>query len=215
MFRERSDRFSLCVHGCDHTEGEFASTERRRLDTQLHLATQRMSTHKQNTGLPYDEVMVFPQGKFSSTAVGLLKRHNYLAAVNSSAVPMDVGEAHGLTLADFLAPVISKYGGFPLFVRRYPREIVDVAFDLFLGKPALLVEHHGYFKNGYNQIQEFVAQINSLSSDLQWTSLGELIKNTYLQRKIGKDTIECKIFANDQIICNSDFTSKQYIIRKR
>ena len=121
MFRERSDRFSLCLHGCDHTEGEFASTEPRRLNTQLHLATQRMRAHEQRTGLSYDEVMVFPQGKFSTASLALLKCHNYLAAVNSSAVPMDLGEAHGLTIADFLAPAISKYGDFPLFVRRYPQ----------------------------------------------------------------------------------------------
>jgi hypothetical protein len=173
-----------------------------------------MRAHEQSTGLPYDEVMVFPQGKFSSIAPELLKRHHYLAAVNSSAIPIDLGEAHGLTIADFLAPVISKYGGFPLFMRRYPREIVDFAFDLFLGKPALFVEHHSYFKNGYNHIQEFLTKINSLSSYLQWTSLGELIKNTYLQRKICNDKIECKIFANSQVIYNSDFISKQYIIWK-
>ena len=83
VFRERSDRFSICLHGCDHTEGEFASTEVRRLNTQLHLATQRMRAHEQSTGLPYAEVMVFPQGKFSAASLELLKCHNYLAAVNS------------------------------------------------------------------------------------------------------------------------------------
>jgi len=214
MFRERADRFSICLHGCNHTEGEFASTELRRLNMQLHLATQRMRAHEQSTGLPCDEVMVFPQGKFSAASLELLKCHNYLAAVNSSAIPMDLGEAHGLTIADFLAPAISKYGDFPLFVRRYPGTVADFAFDLFLGKPALLVEHHTYFKNGYDKIQECVTQINSLSTNLQWTNLEDLIRNTYLQRTISKDKIECKIFANYQIICNQDIIEKQYIIRK-
>ena len=214
VFRERSDRFSICLHGCNHTEGEFASTEVRRLNTQLHLGTQRMRAHEQRTGLPYAEVMVFPQGKFSATSLELLKCHNYLAAVNSSAIPMDLGEAHGLTIADFLAPAISKYGDFPLFVRRYPGTVADFAFDLFLGKPALLVEHHNYFKNGYDKIQECVTQINSLSTNLQWTNLADLISNTYLQRVISDDKMDCKIFANHQIIHNQYFIEKQYFIQK-
>jgi hypothetical protein len=216
LFRERSDRFSLCLHGSNHTEGEFASTELRRLNAQLHVATQRMRAHEQHTGLPYAEVMVFPQGKFSTVSLTLLKCHNYLAAINSidSVIPMDLGEAHGLTIADFLAPAISKYGDFPLFVRRYPGTVADFAFDLFLGKPALLVEHHTYFKNGYDKIQEFVTQINALSTNLQWMNLEDLISNTYLQRTIYKDNIECKIFANYQVISNKDTVKKQYIIRK-
>ena len=208
VFRERSDRFSICLHGCNHTEGEFASTEVRRLNTQLHLGTQRMRAHEQSTGLPYAEVMVFPQGKFSTASLELLKCHNYLAAVNSSAIPMDLGEAHGLTIADFLAPAISKYGDFPLFVRRYPGTVADFAFDLFLGKPALLVEHHTYFKNGYDKIQECVTQINSLSTNLQWTNLADLISNTYLQRAISEDKMDCKIFANHQIIHNQSHYRK-------
>jgi hypothetical protein len=181
---------------------------------QLHLATQRMRAHEQSTDLPYAEVMVFPQGKFSTASLGFLKCHNYLAAVNSSAIPMDLGEAHGLTMADFLAPAISKYGNFPLFIRRYPGTVADFAFDLFLGKPALLVEHHTYFKNGYNKIKECVTQINSLSTDLQWTNLEYLIRNTYLQRTISNDQVECKIFTNHQVIFNQDVIEKKYIIRK-
>jgi len=161
-------------------------------------------------------VMVFPQGQFSTASLGLLKCHNCLAAVNSinSGIPMDLGEVPGLTIADFLAPAISKYGNFPLFMRRYPGTAADFAFDLFLGKPALLVAHHNDFKNGYDKIQECAAQINSLSTKLQWMNLEELISNTYLQRTISNDKIECEIFANHQIICNQDTIEKQYIIRK-
>jgi hypothetical protein len=127
---------------------------------------------------------------------------------------MDLGAAHGLTIADFLTPAISKYGNFPLFVRRYPGTIADFAFDLFLGKPALLVEHHHYFKNGYEKIQEFVQQINSLSDNLCWESLDILIKNTYLQRKLSEEFIECKILSNKQIIHNAYDIEKKYIILK-
>jgi hypothetical protein len=212
LIRERFDRFSICIHGCDHTAGEFASTDVKQLNTQTRLATQRMRDHEQRTGVPYTAVMVFPQGKFSTASLGLLKSHGYLAAVNSSLVPADLGEAHGLTVADLIAPAISKYYSFPLFMRRYPGEVADFALDLFLGKPVLLVEHHNYFKDGYDAVREFITQINSLSKKLQWTSLRELLNNTYLQKKISQDALECKIFTNHQIIRNPEPMKRQYII---
>jgi hypothetical protein len=214
LVRERSDRFKVCVHGCDHTAGEFATANVTELNTRIHLATQRMRTHEQLTGVPYDEVMVFPQGRFSSVSLKVLKGHNYLAAVNSSAIPEDLPGAHGLTVADLLAPAILRYGGFPLFVRRYPRKLADFAFDLFLGKPALIVEHHDYFKDGYDTIREFITRINSLSEKLQWMSLGQLIKHTCLQKTISDDTTACRTFANCQVIQNPAGISKRFVITK-
>jgi hypothetical protein len=214
LIRERSDRFSICIHGCDHSAGEFASTDLKQLSTQTRLAAQRMQAHEQSTGVPYADVMVFPQGKFSTTSLDILKSHNYLAAVNSSVVPQDLGAAHGLTVADLLAPAVTKYSSFPLFMRRYPREVADVAFDLFLGKAVLLVEHHNYFKDGYGAIRAFITHINSLSQRLHWTSLRELLSNTYLQRRIAQDIIECKIFTNHQVIHNPEPIARRYIILK-
>jgi len=214
LVRERSDRFMVCVHGCDHTAGEFASTNVRELNDRVHLATHRMRTHEQLTGVPYDEVMVFPQGKFSSTSLGVLKGHNYLAAVNSTAIPYGLSDAHGITVADLLAPAVLKYGGFPLFMRRYPGELADFAFDLFLGKPAILVEHHDYFKDGYDRIRAFTTQINSLSQKLQWMGVGQLIKRTCLQKTISHDTIACKIFANIQVLHNPAPVPKRFLVTK-
>ena len=129
-------------------------------------------------------------------------------------MPDDLGQDHGLTLADLLAPAVSKYKSFPLMMRRYPRKVVDFAFDLFFGKPALIVGHHNYFQEGYNTISKFVTQINSLSNKLQWTNLEDLISNTYLQRRTSQDIIECKIFANRHILHNPESIWKQYIILK-
>jgi predicted DNA-binding ribbon-helix-helix protein len=78
----------------------------------------------------------------------------------------------------------------------------------------LLVEHHTYFKNGYEKIKECVTQINSLSKNLRWTNLEDLIRNTYLQRTISSEEIECQIFTNYQVIFNKESVEKKYIIRK-
>src|SRR5262249_43008755 len=155
-----------------------------------------------------------PQGKFSSTSLGVLKSQNYLAAVNSSVKPQDLADAHGLTLADLLVPAIFKYNTFPLYMRRYPRNLVDFAFDLFLGKPALMVEHHGYLKDGSDSVRDFTAGLNSLSPKLQWLGLGELVRKTHLQRNIAPDIIEYRIFANRQVIENLAPRAKKFIVLK-
>jgi hypothetical protein len=215
LFHTRSDKFSICVHGCDHTEGEFASGDVAELNAQLSLAERRMIEHEHSTGVSFAKVMVFPQGKFSTTAFGPLKSHNFLAAVNSSSVPEDLQGSHTLTVADLLDPAISKYNNFPLFMRRYPRRIADFALDLFLGKPALIVEHHTCFRNGYDDIKKFVAQVNSLSKKLQWADLQTLIYHTSLQKEIDQDTIACRIFSSHQILHNDHCLPKQFIIMKR
>ncbi|HEX4997493.1 MAG TPA: hypothetical protein VFY29_04680, partial [Terriglobia bacterium] len=150
LIRERSDRFGICVHGCDHTGGEFAGADPADLNWRARLAIDRMTKHQALTGIPCAPVMVFPQGKFSTVAMEALKRNNYEAALNSTAIPVDQPRSHGLTLADLMTPAVMKFSAFPLFMRRYPRSLADFALDLFLGKPAILVEHHDYFRNGYN-----------------------------------------------------------------
>jgi len=214
LFRARGDRFDLCIHGCDHTGGEFASVNVEELHGRVRLATWRMREHEQRTGLPCTNVMVFPQGRFSAVSLGVLKSHNFLAAVNSTVKAEDLGNTHGLTLADMLSPALLKYSNFPLFSRRYPREIADFALDLFVGKPALLVEHHGYFKEGYDRVREFAAQLNALSPQLQWMGIGQVVQRSYLQRVVSPDKIECRIFANRQIVQNTQSTDAEVVMFK-
>ncbi len=213
LVKTRPDRFSICVHGCDHTGGEFASDDAADLDRRVQLATFRMRNHEQRTGVPYADIMVFPQGKFSSLSLSVLKKHNYLAAVNSTVKPEDLRNSHGITLGDLLAPAVCRYAGFPLFMRRYPRELADFAFDLFLDKPALVVEHHGYFKHGYDKIREFASQLNKLSAGLEWKGIGDVAKQTYLQRTRGGE-VHYRIFANRHTIRNPQPGARTFTVSK-
>jgi hypothetical protein len=61
-------------------------------------------------------------------------------------VSTDAGQP-ALTIADLWAPAVMRYSSFPIFTRRYPWEgIENFAFDILLGKPALIVIHHDYCK---------------------------------------------------------------------
>jgi len=212
LFKKRPDRFTICVHGCDHTWSEFGTTDSEKLNSRIKLATERMIAHENSNGLKFDKVMIFPQGIFSTMAMQVLKTNNYLAALNSNATP--VNKSEGLEISCFFESAITIYESFPLFLRRYPENFLDFIFDLFIGKPAFIVTHHNNFKEGYHNITDLIDKINSVSKDIQWTGIGTVIKKTYLEREDVDGTIHCKIYGNTVFIKNQYERSKTYIIAK-
>lgn len=175
LLRARRDRFSICVHGCDHTKGEFANTHPKFLDSKVRLATARMIEHEKRTGIPFERIMVFPQGKFSIQSMESLKRNRYIGAVNTESI--SVNGHISLNISDYLKCKIMKYSNFPLFLRNNPEEAIDFAFDLFFGKPAFIVLHHDYLKNGYQRLIDLVNKINACSQKIKWDSIGNIIRN--------------------------------------
>jgi hypothetical protein len=202
MFRERPDRLSICYHGNDHTAAEFASKDSGLLNAMLTVAEERMDVHQKETGIVCDHVMVFPQRNFSRDAMAALKAHNFSAAVNSG--PNPLGENPGLSLSEFMEPAVLKYGGFPLFLRKYPREIAlqDIAFDLFFGKPVLIVEHHEIFKDP-ESLTQLVSGINALAPEIRWSNLQTAVENSYVRRWTTDRTLEIRAYANKGNIENA------------
>ena len=64
LLKSNSKRFSIAIHGCDHTNAEFGTTDASALDWLARTAASRMELHKQKHRLDYDKVMIFPQGVF-------------------------------------------------------------------------------------------------------------------------------------------------------
>jgi len=213
LFRDRPDRLSLCIHGCNHTSGEFATRDLAAINQSVQLASQRMNAHRAHTGLEHDPVMVFPQGRFSPEALRALQCNNYLAAINSRAKPTSPEKACVLSLGDLLEPAVTRYGGVPLYLRRYPGSLEQFAFDLFFSRPLLVVEHHTYLKDGGSRLSEFIARLNSLGT-LEWRGLGEIVQNTYLERYASTQTNVCKLYANSQVIENRSDRDRTFVVTK-
>ena len=214
LFRSRPAQLSLCVHGCDHTGGEFATTDMPALNGMARLADDRMKLQEKATGLGYEKVMVFPQGRFSVGSLEALRHNDFVAAVNTSPIPEDAPPGDELTVGEWLDVAVTRYRGVPLFVRRYPREVVEFAFDLFLGKPLLIVEHHTAFKQGYGEIAAFIARLNSLNAELRWGGLRETLSRTYMRRDLSDDTVAARIWTNYQVIRNDAAASARFLIAK-
>jgi peptidoglycan/xylan/chitin deacetylase (PgdA/CDA1 family) len=151
LFRDRPDRLSLCVHGCDHTKGEFGSTNRVFLDHIIDLATARMQEHERLTGIPFERVMVFPQGVFSNESLEALKRHGYLAAINTEIEPVEGSLSKSL----------------PFFQRWKFSEIDD-------HNPAFIMTHHDDFKDGYRELTATVDRLNA--QGVLWGNVGDAVK---------------------------------------
>ncbi len=181
FFQAHSDRYTICVHGCDHTHREFCILDETRLRELTKKALWRMEQHQWLSGLPFAPVMVFPQGLFSARAMEVLAESRFLAAVNTSPYPVDCGQ-DCLTLREILEPAVTKFSNFPLFTRRYPQCPAECILDLFVGKPLLLVEHHGYFRDGCKTAGDFVAKLNALAPRLQWTDLNTICSRVSLDR---------------------------------
>lgn len=194
LFLENPERLSICFHGNDHTQGEFASPDGRFLNLLLRVATKRMALHQKRTGLACDPVMVFPQGKFSPEAMRALQSHNFYAAVNTT--PHPVHNPTSLTLRELAQPAVLRYGGIPLFLRKPIDKIrpEDIAFNVFFGRPVLIVAHHQDFEDE-GKLIGLVNEINNIIPEMQWTRLAAVTSQSLLYRKAPNGGQEFRAFS--------------------
>jgi hypothetical protein len=212
-FQQNSEKLSVCVHGCDHTGGEFATRSTDLLDRKLKTAKYRMHSLLKRTGLHHDQVMVFPQGVFSPEVGLALKGNGFVAAVNTDVAPAN-NASNETIIADLWSVAILRYGGFPIFTRRYiTHGIENFAFDGLLGKPCFVVGHHELFWDHGSELTEFLRQLKSLNWKLCWRTLGNAVCRSYsIQRRDG--TIRVKMFAEQLIIENIEAVPRQMTVLK-
>ena len=215
MFRQNGAHLSLCFHGNDHTDAEFAGCDKIKLNTMLQTAEQRMQRHQELTGIHCDRVMVFPQGKFSIEAMAALKSRSFDAAVNTMPNPWGQ-EGTNLTISDLAHPAILRYAGYPLFLRMSCENTqeVNIAFNLFFGKPILIVEHHDIFKNE-QRIIDVVTRINSIAPDIHWSNLGTAVSCSTQQRREPNGDIRVRAYARTIRISNRLESRVRFIVEWR
>ena len=215
LFKDNPDSYSLCIHGCDHTGGEFGISNPQRLRAIAREAIRRMALHETRTGLIHDRVMVFPQGIFSEQAIAELKQAGFHAVVNTE-VHSNLSGARKLRISDVWDVAVMSYSDFPVYTRRYPAQgIENLAFDLLLGKPCLVVVHHDFFTNGYVPLAEFIDRLNALKVTLRWRSLGDVVRRGYRQKKVSSDCVEIEMYGSELLIENRSDRTMSYSVRRR
>jgi hypothetical protein len=215
LFKDNPDNYSLCIHGCDHTAGEFGMSTQQQLRAIALEAMRRMSLHEQRTGLRHDRVMVFPQGIFSEHAIPELKHAGFNAVVNTE-VHSVLLEDRKLRIADVWDVAVMNYGDFPIYTRRYPSQGVEnFAFDLLLGKPCLVVIHHDFLSKGYARLAQFIRQLNGLKVSLVWRRLGEVVSRGYRQKNLSPECVEIEMYGSELLIENRSGRTMSYFVHRR
>jgi hypothetical protein len=211
MFRENANRFALCFHGNDHTGAEFAANDPVLLNTMIEVAERRMKVHNAATGLACERVMVFPQGNFSLEAMAALKARNFEAAVNTVTHPRQ--KPVRLRIGEVAQPAVMRYAGFPLFLRgnSLNTQSPDIAFNLFFGRPVLIVEHHNIFKDPQSLI-DAVTRINAVAPRIRWSSAGTAARNSVLRRREPDGTYRIRAYSRTVRLMNDAASRERFLI---
>ncbi len=214
MLRGQRDRFSITVHGCDHTRGEFASLDEMLLKQRARLALERMDIHTKLTQMPYDRVMMFPHERFSTKAIRALKECGYLAAANMSPWPVDSAESP-VTLRDVFDVAVTRYDSFAIFGRRYPYDNgFELAVDAFFQKPLLVAEHHTFFKSGFEPLRQVMRELATLDTPPVWMPLHEALTSTFVVKRAGPGHYAARFFTPLLRLRNTDGEPCLYSLTK-
>ena len=196
LFRNYSDCFSIYAHGCDHTHHEFGATDYDDLLSKNLVALERMERHGYRTGLRSEPLMVCPQEQYSLEAMRAFSdSHQFMGLICTACMPRDLASPQ-IRGADLLLPAQDSFFGFPVFKRHYSGSMATFAMALFLGKPAILVEHHEFFRDGPGAAEKFVADIARIRPDLKWRRLLETVTRTHARRRLSRHSWEVRFFTD-------------------
>lgn len=215
MFKNYPARYSLSIHGCDHTGAEFGTEDMEVLAWKSRQAIDRVSRHESKTGIRHDRVMVFPQGVYSAAAMRVLKHTQFTAAVNTEVLSTDP-DRPAIRISDVWDVAVMNYSGFPIFTRRYPSQGVEnFAFDILLGKPCIVVIHHDFYRDQSAHLVEFVNYLNGLNCRLSWRSLGEVVRRSCRQREVSPSLVETEMYGSELRLENRSEQQRRFCITKR
>lgn len=196
LFLVNSKVIGICIHGCDHINNEYGVEEYETLRSKTKLALGRLRRHRKRTGIGYQPVMIFPQGKFSKEAIAALAdSKEVLSVVNSTVIPTNLISGE-ISFRDVLMPALESFCGFPIFVRHAPLELSKFALDFFLGKPAIAVVHHDHFENGYTCLDDFCLACRNIEPEVLFRPIGDLLSRVFLTRTIAPDVHEVRFFTS-------------------
>jgi len=215
MFLDHADCFSVCAHGCDHTNMEFSSADYEDLLSRNFVASQRMSRHHERTGLVSEPLMVCPQEQYSFEAMrAFADSRQFVGVVCTACMPRNL-TAPQIRGVDLLLPAQDSFFGFPIFKRHYWSDISVFAMALFLGKPAILVEHHEFFRDGPVGAERFVSELWKVHPRIKWTSLAETARRTHLRLRLSEKRHEVRFFTDDFKLEHEGETLTEYRLVRR
>jgi hypothetical protein len=84
-----------------------------------------------------------------------------------------------------------------------------------LGKPVIIVIHHGFCRDHCIRLIEFMERLNALACPLVWRNLGEVVKRSCRQRALSPDVTQVEMYGKELRVENLSDRTKQFLIRRR
>lgn len=219
LVRSHPERFSISVHGNNHTHQEFGAYSANPLSAQIDdikQAIARMEKFKALTGIPYDRVMVWPHEIVPPAGtLSALKEYGFLANVDAQIIPVD-----DKAPADPLFPWHSDTLDFANFLtlRRLalpaPHLEAQIAIDAFLGNPSLFYVHQEFFAGGSSAFSEIAALVNRIAPGTRWESLGDIAGSLDRVRKRGDGQYDVEVYSSQAQLENPDPHAVTFYVAK-
>jgi len=219
LFRNHPERFSICIHGDNHDHKEFEELKSRPLHVQIAALKQslaRMQQFHNLTGLPYNNVFVFPHSIGSGTILEELKSYNFAATVNSANVPMDRPRPSDPLFG--LRPVTSAFADFPSIARYsvavpLPKGLIQI--NEFLGNPLFFYAHQDLFAGGMDAFNDIADEVNQSETDTEWRSAGDVVEHLYLVKAREDGNYDVLSFASRLHLDNTSARGVVFNVRKQ
>ncbi|HEX9654341.1 MAG TPA: hypothetical protein VGA99_11570, partial [bacterium] len=224
LFRRHPDRFSIAVHGNNHDHREFykyqtsqvdyaASKSLAKQEASLRQGLARMEQFTTLTGIPYDRIMIFPQGIAPQKTLNLLKKYDFLATINGTNVPIDAATPTDPIF--YLRTFTMGFENFPSAVRYWPtRSSFAIALDLFCGNPLFFYTHHHFFESGIAAFNRTAELVNKLEPGIAWRNLRTIVQSWYLERLRDDGHIDVVTFSHDFVLANRRPGNATFFVQK-
>lgn len=206
LIRSHPERYSISVHGNNHTHQEFGDYGRSSLQEQtanIEQAVARMDRFHESTGIPYDRFMIFPHAVAPEATFAALKSFDFMGTANSLNVPSGSSRPSDPTF--LLRPFTLDYGNL-LSLFRYSAEgyipRTEIAVQAFLDNPVLFYGHEKLFDDGITRFNEVADLVNQIQPDTQWKSLGDISRHLYLVRRNDEGGFDVRMFSNEMALRN-------------
>lgn len=225
LFRDRTDRLSVCVHGNNHDGREFYKYETDPGDSwpakslvvqeeNIVQALARMEEFKKLTGVDYDKVMVFPHAIAPAKTLGLLKKYGFLSTVNDGNVPLGTEPpVEQVSNPHFEPPFFENFVSLDRWLAgEVSRDnVVDAVSQ---GRPLLFYEHHGFFETGNDAFSPIAEMVNAIEPRVQWKSLGYISRHLYQLRRRSDGNYDVRAFCKKLELENAQEHSVVYHVEK-
>jgi hypothetical protein len=217
LFRQYPDRFSVCIHGNNHTHQEFGDYAKNPLAQQIADIRQgiaRMERFRALTGIPYDRFMVFPHAVAPQPTFRALRRYGFLGTANLWNVPS--GERFPNDSTFLLRPCTTAYEGL-LSLSRYaaggdvPR--LELVIQSFLGNPLLFYGHESLFEKGAGSFNVYADFVNRIERETRWISLGEIARHSHLLRQRMDGDFDVRMLSSEMDLGNPIGKDRKFYIQ--